>query len=46
MSLMIFRFWTATVLAFLKNGLKLLNYFVTEIYCRGCGEKASFLAIL
>ena len=38
MSLMIFRFWTATVLTFSKNGLKLLkdnalqipNYEITE----------------
>ena len=38
MSLMIFRFWTATALAFLKNGLNLLqdnaleipNYEITE----------------
>ena len=31
MSLLIFRFWTATVLTFLKNGLKLLKDKALEI---------------
>ena len=40
MSLLIFCFWTATILPFLKNGLKLLKDKVLEIILEYGGTEA------